>query len=57
MKNYIRNIEKVLRIKFNNKKLLSKSFIHKSYNKEINNECNKEYNNECNNENHKEWKK
>tara|TARA_B100001996_G_C18450526_1_gene512040 strand:- start:62 stop:730 length:669 start_codon:yes stop_codon:yes gene_type:complete len=38
MKNYIKNIEKVLRIKFNNKKLLSKSFIHKSFNKYENNE-------------------
>ncbi len=38
MKNYIKNIEKVLKIKFNNKKLLLKSFIHKSFNKDENNE-------------------
>jgi len=38
MKNYIKNIEKVLRIKFNNKKLLSKSLVHKSFNKYDNNE-------------------
>ena len=38
MNNYIKAIEKVINIKFNNKELLIKSFIHKSYNKEINNE-------------------
>ena len=38
MKNYIKNIEKVLKIKFNNKELLAKSFIHKSFNKYENNE-------------------
>ena len=38
MKNYIKNIEKILKIKFNNKKLLLKSFIHKSFNKYENNE-------------------
>ncbi len=38
MKNYIKNIEKILKIKFNNKKLLLKSFIHKSFNKDENNE-------------------
>ena len=38
MKNYIRNIEKILKIKFNDKALLLKSFIHKSFNKYENNE-------------------
>ena len=38
MSQYIKNIEKVINIKFNNKNLLLKSFIHKSYNKEFNNE-------------------
>ena len=38
MKNYEKNIEKVLKIKFNDKKLLLKSFIHKSFNKNENNE-------------------
>ena len=34
----LKNIEKIINLKFNDKDLLSKSFIHKSYNKEINNE-------------------
>ena len=34
----LKNIEKIINLKFNDKELLSKSFIHKSYNKEINNE-------------------
>lgn len=38
MKNYIKKIEQIIQIRFNNKELLSKSFIHKSYNKKINNE-------------------
>ena len=38
MNNIIKDIEKIIKIKFNNKDLLFKSFIHKSYNKEINNE-------------------
>jgi len=38
MKNYIKNIEKIINIKFTNKELLLKSFIHKSYDKKINNE-------------------
>ena len=38
MKNYEKNIERILKIKFNNKKLLLKSFIHKSFNKNENNE-------------------
>ena len=38
MKNYIKKIEQIIKIRFNNKELLSKSFIHKSYNKKINNE-------------------
>ena len=38
MINNLKNIEKIINLKFNDKKLLSKSFIHKSYNKEINNE-------------------
>ena len=38
MKNYIRNIEKILKIKFNDKALLLKSFIHKSFDKYENNE-------------------
>ena len=38
MINNLKNIEKIINIKFNDKELLSKSFIHKSYNKEINNE-------------------
>ncbi len=38
MINNLKNIEKILNLKFNDKELLSKSFIHKSYNKEINNE-------------------
>ena len=38
MINNLKNIEKIIKIKFNDKELLSKSFIHKSYNKEINNE-------------------
>ena len=38
MSNYIRNIEKIINIKFNNKDLLLKSFIHKSLDKKINNE-------------------
>ena len=38
MTNYIRNIEKILKIKFNDKALLLKSFIHKSFNKYENNE-------------------
>ena len=38
MKNYIKNIEKIIKIKFNDKKLLSKTFIHKSFNKFENNE-------------------
>ena len=38
MNNNIKDIEKIINIKFNNKDLLFKSFIHKSYNKEKNNE-------------------
>ena len=38
MINNLKNIEKSINLKFNDKELLSKSFIHKSYNKEINNE-------------------
>ena len=38
MKNYLKKIEQIIKIRFNNKELLSKSFIHKSYNKKINNE-------------------
>ena len=38
MKNSEKNIEKILKIKFNDKKLLLKSFIHKSFNKNENNE-------------------
>ena len=38
MINYLKNIEKIINIKFNDKQLLLKSFVHKSYNKEINNE-------------------
>ena len=38
MSNYIKTIEKIINIKFRDKELLLKSFIHKSYNKEINNE-------------------
>ena len=38
MKNYIKNIEKNLKIKFKKKKLLIKSFIHKSFDKNENNE-------------------
>ena len=38
MKNYIKNINKIINIKFTNKELLLKSFIHKSYDKKINNE-------------------
>ena len=38
MNNYLRNIEKIINIKFNNKSLLLNSFIHKSFDKEINNE-------------------
>ncbi len=38
MSNYIKTIEKIINVKFRNKELLLKSFIHKSYNKEINNE-------------------
>ena len=38
MINNLKNIEKIINLKFNDKELLSKSFIHKSYNKEINNE-------------------
>ncbi len=38
MNNYLKNIEKIINIKFNNKSLLLKSFVHKSFNKEINNE-------------------
>ena len=38
MKNYIKNIEKALKIKFNDKELLLKSFIHKSFSKYDNNE-------------------
>ena len=38
MKNFIKEIEKIINIKFNNKKLLLRSFIHKSYNKVVNNE-------------------
>ena len=38
MINNLKNIEKIINLKFNDKDLLSKSFIHKSYNKEINNE-------------------
>ena len=34
MNNNIKDIEKIINIKFNNKELLFKSFIHKSYNKE-----------------------
>ena len=38
MINNLKSIEKIINLKFNDKELLSKSFIHKSYNKEINNE-------------------
>ena len=38
MINNLKNIKKIINLKFNDKDLLSKSFIHKSYNKEINNE-------------------
>ena len=38
MKNYLNKIEKTIKIKFNNKNLLLKSFIHKSFNKDENNE-------------------
>ena len=38
MKNYLNKIEKTIKVKFNNKKLLLKSFIHKSFNKDENNE-------------------
>ena len=38
MSNNIKDIEKIINIKFNNKDLLLKSFVHKSYNKEKNNE-------------------
>ena len=38
MNNNIKVIEKIINIKFNNKDLLFKSFVHKSYNKEKNNE-------------------
>ena len=38
MNNNIKAIEKVINIKFNDKDLLLKSFIHKSFNKEKNNE-------------------
>ena len=38
MNNIIKDIEKIIKVKFNNKDLLFKSFIHKSYNKEKNNE-------------------
>ena len=38
MNNNIKNIEKIINIRFNNKDLLLKSFVHKSYNKEKNNE-------------------
>ena len=38
MINNLKNIENIINLKFNDKELLSKSFIHKSYNKEINNE-------------------
>ena len=38
MINNLKNIEKIINLKFNDKELLSKSFIHKSYNKKINNE-------------------
>jgi len=38
MKNYLNKIEKTIKVKFNNKKLLLKSFIHKSFNNDENNE-------------------
>ena len=38
MNNNIKDIEKIINIKFNNKDLLFKSFVHKSYNKVKNNE-------------------
>ena len=38
MNNNIKAIEKIINIKFNDKDLLLKSFIHKSFNKEKNNE-------------------
>ncbi len=38
MSQYIKTIEKIINIKFSNKNLLLKSFIHKSYNKVSNNE-------------------
>ncbi len=38
MNNYLKSIEKTINIKFNNKSLLLNSFIHKSFNKEVNNE-------------------
>ena len=38
MSNNIKDIEKIINLKFNNKDLLLKSFVHKSYNKEKNNE-------------------
>ena len=38
MKNYLNKIEKEIKIKFFNKDLLYKSFIHKSFDKKANNE-------------------
>ena len=38
MNNYLKSIEKTINIKFNNKSLLLNSFVHKSFNKEVNNE-------------------
>jgi len=38
MNNYLKSIEKTINIKFNNKTLLLNSFIHKSFNKDVNNE-------------------
>ena len=38
MKKYLNKIEETLKIKFNDKSLLLKSFIHKSFDKNKNNE-------------------
>ena len=38
MKNYLNKVEKTIKIKFNNKNLLLKSLIHKSFDKNDNNE-------------------
>ena len=38
MKNYLKTIEKTMSVRFNNKNLLLKSFIHKSFDRHDNNE-------------------